>query len=393
MKKWMWVPLAGLIGAGCFSQGYAGSKGANDLRAYMHGIDAVKGKNGDTLVFFSSSGLPPTGPDEQRNWTHDIYVSHWNGGRLKEPEIFIQNPEAQEPVSVAETPDGHIMLTMEDGWNAPETVSQRYGVYDSRLNGIAPYPMDVEPGGHSGHVAAVGNKFVVFYSDDWVDGGGVDNLGTGKGVYAKIYNSDGRLEREADVAPQVREWWPMVAGSPSHALLLWQQYIPGKQSANLKMAVLDPESGEVSATKTLVGGLKYYTYKVAYIPSVERFLITGSTLKGKGFAYLVDDEGSVTAKLSCMPATVREAGIAVSGDMAYTPSQDNRLLHLKLEPSSITLAAVQPSSISWSYTGNLGLMRDASRAHWVSLTREGLEETDFDLNEGSEPKASDRCGK
>lgn len=36
-----------------------------------------------------------------------------------------------------------------------------------------------------------------------------------------------------------------------------------------------------------------------------------------------------------MPASVREAGIAVIGDRAFTPSQDGRLLHLRLTATSI----------------------------------------------------------
>ena len=48
-----------------------------DLRAYMHGIEAVKGADGRYLIFFSSSKIPPTGPDQQGDWTHDVYVSNW----------------------------------------------------------------------------------------------------------------------------------------------------------------------------------------------------------------------------------------------------------------------------------------------------------------------------
>ena len=140
--------------------------------------------------------------------------------RIGLPKIFIQKPEAQEPVSVAQTTDGHIMVSFEDGWNTPNGVNQRYGVYESILQPVAPYPLGIASGGHSGHVTAVGNNFVAFFSEGWIDGDGIDNLGTGNGVYSKVYDSRGRALRTIDIAPNVREWWPMIAGSPSRALLV-----------------------------------------------------------------------------------------------------------------------------------------------------------------------------
>ncbi len=98
-----------------------------DMRAYMHGIEAIKGADGRYLVFFSSSKYPPTGPDRQGSWTHDVYVSRWGStdARVSSPRIFIRKPEAQEPVSVAQTTDGHIMVTFEDGWTTRNEVNQR----------------------------------------------------------------------------------------------------------------------------------------------------------------------------------------------------------------------------------------------------------------------------
>ena len=364
-----------------------------DLRSYMHGIEAVKGADGRFLIFISSSGIPPKGEDENGKWTHDIYLSKWgiNDARISSPTLFIQKPEAQEPVSVAQTADGNVMLSFEDGWNTASEVNQRYGVYDATLRPIAPYPRDVATGGHSGHVAAAGMHFVVFYSEGWVNGGGVDDLGTGNGVYAKVFDSHGHLLRTTNVAPQLREWWPMVAGSSKRALLVWQQFVPYQTFANLMIAVLNPETGQLSAHNTLRSDLNYYTYKAKYIPLIERFLVTGTTVNGKGFAYLINDDGEVSATLECMPATVREADIVASENIAYTPSQDNRLLHLALTPSSIKLKAVQRSPLNWSYIGSLGLMRNLSSIHWISLTKKGVEETDFDLRNAVQPDRSDLC--
>ena len=366
---------------------------AGDLRAYMHGIGAAQGPDGTTQVFFSSSGLPPRGAGRDRNWTHDVYVARWSPSqpKLGTPRVFIRRPEAQEPVSVAQNDAGNIMLSFEDGWNTPNSVSQRYGVYTRALQPVRAYPQDVRSGGHSGHVAAVGKRFVVFYSDDWIDGGGVDNLGTGNGVYVKTYDSNGKLLQSVDVAPRVREWWPMIAASSSRALLVWQQYVDGATHARLKAAVFDPASGTLGEARVIASHLQYYTYSAAYVPSIDRFIVVGSDANGTGFAQLLDRNGATVATLACMPASVREAGIAVIGERAFTPSQDGRLLHLKLSASSIGLAATQPSAIAWTYEGSLGLVRSPTQLHWVALSPDGLREADFDLNAAQAPTARDRC--
>ncbi|MGF6970312.1 hypothetical protein OKW43_007407 [Paraburkholderia sp. WC7.3g] len=364
-----------------------------DLRAYMHGIGVTTDARGVSTVFFSSSGLPPRGAGRDRNWTHDVYIARWTPqkAKLDRPRVFISRPEAQEPVSVAQNHRGRVMVTFEDGWNTPNEVSQRYGVYTSNLRDVRPYPVDVLSGGHSGHVAAVGSRFVVFYSNDWIDGGGVDNLGTGNGVYAKIYDGDGALAQAVDVAPRVREWWPMIAGSPTRALLVWQQYVAGETFARLKAATLDPATGALGESRVIAPRLQYYTYAAAYVPSVDRFLVVATGGDGKGFAQLIDQNGETTATLACMPASVREAGIAVIGDRAFTPSQDGRLLHLRLTATSIELAGTQPSPIKWTYTGSIGLVRSPTQLHWVATSPKGLQEAEFDLNAVKPATAADRC--
>jgi len=364
-----------------------------DQRAYMHGIGAATGPGEVTYVFFSSSGLPPRGPDRNRNWTHDIYVAEWKPAQasLGKPRLLIAEQEAQEPVSVAQISAGRIMLTFEDGSNTVNSVSQRYRLYGADLQPQQAKSIDVWSGGHSGHVAAVGETFVVFYSDDWIDGGGVDNLGTGNGVYLKTYGANGQLLRSTDVARDTREWWPLIAGSKELALLVWQAFIPGETHARLKTALYRPADGALIGTQVLNDNLKYYTYGVAYVPALNSFLVVGTSDAGKGFAHLLDAAGKVTASLPCMPATVREAGVTVVGDMAYTPGQDGRLLHLKLSADAIALRGSQPSPIPWTYQGSLGLVRSPSVLHWVSLTPAGLRETDFDLSLATPPSAADLC--
>ncbi|CAN0624500.1 conserved exported protein of unknown function [Burkholderia multivorans] len=366
---------------------------ARDLRAYMHGIGAVGDAAGGYDVFFSSSGLPPRGAGPDRNWTHDVYVARWSPrtGVLARPRIFIARPEAQEPVSVAQNDAGRIMVTFEDGWNTPDEVSQRYGVYTPQLKAVRPYPVDVRAGGHSGHAAAVGPRFVVFYSEDWVEGGGVDNLGTGGGVYARIFDANGAMLRAVDVAPHVREWWPMIAGSPTRALLVWQQYVRDEHYTRLKAAVLDPQSGRLGDARVIAPRVQYYTYGTAFVPSIDRFLVVATDADGKGFAQLVDRQGATTATLACMPASVREAGITVVDANAYTPSADGRLLHLRMTPSTIELVATQHSPIAWTYLGSVGLVRSPTRLHWVALSPQGLREAEFDLSAARPATLADKC--
>ncbi|MFC0129848.1 hypothetical protein [Ralstonia solanacearum] len=375
----------------------AAGHGEGDLRRFMHGIGAVPAAATGTMnVFFSSSGLPPRGPDRNGNWPHDVYVAQWHAdsGVLDAPRLFIRKPEAQEPVSVARNRAGQVMVSFEDGWNAPENVTQRFGIYDTALRPIRPYPQQVESGGHSGHVAAVGKRFVVFYSDGWVDGGGVDNLGSGNGVYAKVYDGHGHQLRDLDIAHARREWWPMIAGGDTRALLAWQQFVPGRTDANLKIAVLDPASGHVIGERVLREQLQYYTYDVAWLPSIERFLLVG-TAQGHGFAELIDNDGKVRASIPCMPASVREAAIAVSGRTAYTPAADGRLLQLQAGPDTLTLAGTlmdtngQPAN--WRPIGSIGLVRTSGTLDWLSLTEKGLEQLRFDPAKAQPANAVDQC--
>ena len=81
-------------------------------------------------------------------------------------------------------------MSCEDG--NPD-INQHAGLWDADLNPLVGYPMTVRTGGHSGHVAALGSRFLVAYSEGWIDGGGVDNLGTGDDVWARVINDDGQV--------------------------------------------------------------------------------------------------------------------------------------------------------------------------------------------------------
>jgi hypothetical protein len=369
--------------------------GLGDERRFMHGIGWANAGGDRSWVFFSSSGLPPRGANKDGSWPHDVYVGQWSAShsRVSDVHIFISRPEAQEPVSIAQSTSGNIFVSFEDGWNTPNTVSQRYGVYQADLTPIKPYPNDVESGGHSGHVAAVGDRFVVFYSEDWVDGGGVDNLGTGRGVYVKVYNDVGKLLFHVDVAPRVREWWPMLAGSPTHALLVWQKYIPGETVAKLEFAVLDAQTGKLVRPGGGVDVLRvqYYTYAAAWVPDVNRFILEATDEMGRSSVLLIDEAGNVTAKLGCLPASVREASIGVNGNVAYVPARDGRLMSLALTGNSIELRGMQRAPFAWGNTGAIGIPHGPGAVHFISLTPVGLREADFNARDEVAPSASDRC--
>ncbi|WP_415877313.1 hypothetical protein [Burkholderia ubonensis] len=372
-------------------------KDTGDPRRFMHGIGVADASNGKRWIFFSSSGIPPRGALANGNWPHDVYVGEWSPGsaHITHVRTFLSRPEAQEPVSVAQNDRGDLFVTFEDGWNAPQEVSQRYGVYRRDLKPVKPYPNDVESGGHSGHVAAVGERFVVFYSADWVDGGGVDNLGTGGGVYLKTYDAAGRLLNHVPVAPHSREWWPVIAGSPRNALLVWQKFIEGSTDATLEYAMFDPVTAKLDKLGRLNDAIRYYVYSSAYVPAIDRFIVVTTTADQRGVAMLIAPDGRRTALRDCLPATVRESGIGVAGPNAYVPTHDGRLLTLALAPAEITVRGAQRSPIPWGTTGIAAFPANDTTMHFVSLTPSGVREADFEHGRetalaGSEAPCSDR---
>lgn len=399
MQRHKVVMTMGLLAALLAGQlAAAPRRSEGDLRRFMHGVAAVPGElPGSYNVFFSSSGLPPRGPDRQGSWTHDVYVQQWraDSGASSPPRLFIARPEAQEPVSAARNGSGQVMLTFEDGWRAgDEEVVQRYGIYDAALRPLKPYPQTVEPGGHSGHVTAVGERFVLFYSDGWVDGGGVDDLGSGNGVYARVYDAGGRRLFSLDIADEQREWWPLLAGGERVALLLWQQFVAGRQDARLKVAVLDPQTGQLSAQRVVREGLQYYSYSLSWLPGPARFLLAGNA-DGHGFAMLLDSAGKTRAIVDCLPVLVREAGMAVNGNMVYLPAADGRLMQLQADASALALTGLLPASngrrVSWRPLGSVGLLRSNGLLDWLSLTENGPQWLQFNPAMAAPPGAAEAC--
>jgi hypothetical protein len=360
-----------------------------DPRSYQHGIDFVSLPDGSYYLVWASSGNPPTSAKPDGSWPHDIYYSKINPQTPKiTPQLLISNPEAQEPASAAISSDGNIMVTTEDGWRTTNEVAQRYGVYDLNLNPVSPYPRIAYDGGHSGHVAAVDNHFVLFYSDDWVNGGGVDNLGSGDDVKAMIYSSKGELEGEIDIATgnTTRDWWPLVAGSKTRAALVWQRYVDKQTYSQLMLSILDVKQKTlvVNALK-IEDSVKYYAYSVTFLPSIERFLILGAYQNGGGFAYLLDQDGHIMAANKTLPAIVRESQSIALEQFGMVkiaqPITPNGLAILAITSSSITLKSTVADDYQWQYSGTDGVFLNPNTVYIVSTSTSGLVEKTFHLSE------------
>lgn len=348
-----------------------------DLREYQHGIDLLRRPNGQYYLIWSSQGNPPSAASG--NWTHDIYASAIDPANpVIHPTTLISQSEAQEPASSAISADGHIMITNEDGWNTNNQVAQRYGVYDSDLKGVKPYPQMVYDGGHSGHVAAVGNQFVVFYADDWMDGGGVCGLGSGKDVIAAVYDSRGNRLRSVNVATGGRDWWPMIAGSSTRAALLWQRYVSNQTYSDLMVAILDPATGNfIKSPVRLETNVHYYHYSISYLPQVDRFLVLGAYVSSGGFAYLLDHQGQVVSKNTSLPlGLVRESqqilGSYKDHAMVLSPTYPSGLMALEVTASSVTQVATIQDSYLWEYMGIDGVFTAPNKIYLVALSDAGL---------------------
>lgn len=347
---------------------------ADDPRQFMHGIGTARAPDGSHYLFYSASGLPPRGADADGNWPHDVYVSTWQPatGVLSAARPFISRPEAQEPVSVAQHANGAILLSFEDGFDTQDQVSQRYGLYGPALDPIKPYPQDILSGGHSGHAAAVEGGFVVFYSEGWVAGGGVDDLGSGDSVHAAFIDTRGRIIRQVDVASGRRAWWPALAAAPDRALLVWQQFVRGRTDAGLHAALLQPATGKLIPLGRLLDRLSYYTYQVAWMPAANRFLLAGTRSGDQGFALLITPAGKVVARAECLPATVREAEIMVRDRQALIPAADGQVIRLDVDDQDAMRAATLPVGAQWGSTGTLGMPAAGQDVMWFTLTPQGM---------------------
>ena len=422
MKKFLSLMLVlgvvfSIIGTGPFS---VFADEAEDQRVYIHGVNFVK-LDGKDLLIFSSDRYPPSEPvDTDGEWIHDVYYSEVDPataeGILPADRVHtLVNAElAQEPASAAVNSEGRLVVTCEDAeWN--EWLDQTYGMWNSDLTQapVVPYgvqlmtgggsdPENPNQGGHSGHVAASGNKFLVTFCDGWADGteedddgniiqhgGGVDGLGEGEDIFARIINADGSMGPllQTSVGEDYNEWWPLVAGSDENWLQVYQRYegepgVPSSDGGTLWGAITTAAGGgTVGAPFQIAGDIKYYYYDVTYIPAIGKYLVTG-TRTGGGFMTLIDKQGHVTATKTGLPETVREAKTVINatddGVTAVYPTFPTGAAIVKIEGNSIDLENTIEGSHEWNYMGTAGIFASDSEVLFATGTTAGIRFVRFD---------------
>lgn len=385
-------PRAATLGAALLMAGAALAFGApriaaaqDDPRALGHGLAAVMLPDGRARLFASL----PTGPvSADGGWTHDILTAIWSPGGATDWQPLVHHPDAQEPASAARMPDGRILLTYEDGWATDTGVTQRYRLYDDDLNRLAPQDdrAEIAPGAHSGHVAATRDHFVVAWSEGWIEGGGVDDLGTGHGVYATLLAGDGQPRRQIDLAPARRDWWPLVAALPDRALVVWQSLNADGTTVGLRLAGLDPGTGAVFGPVDLAGAVQPYIYDIAPVPALDLFLLTGTDAAGCGFARLIDARGQLRAAGDDLPPTRREAQALIDGHRAYVPTTGGQIVELALTATSIAPHAIHAGGPDFGTTGSLGLIGRDGALHWFALAAGSVAQARMDLTQPQPPQ-------
>lgn len=383
-----------------------------DLRDRQHGIDLLKLNSGSYYLIWSSNGNPPSAPSG--DWPHDIYYSTINPSSPSiSPVKWISGSEAQEPASSAINASGtKIFCTWEDGYNHSNEVAQMYFMSGTTLGGTASTNYNnssvFRDGGHSGHVAAVGDYFVSTWVEGWTSGGGVDGLGSGNDVYVSVNDSTGALIRNNVSVATGRQWWSDVAGSSSKALIIWQSFVSGQVYANLKMMIYDPATGTKGSVQTIMNNVLYYHYSVQYVPSIDRFLVMASKDGGAGSnsgrlcsggkAFLVDNSGTITASLDLTNGVIRESQSVINGSCAAQTMLKNGqsvfgnnssggalggLMVLNLTASSIAVSQTIDDSYQWQYIGNDGYFKDSTHVVIFALSSSGIQTKTFTINGGT----------
>ena len=400
-----------------------------DDRQYQHGIDFISLQNGSYwLIWASAPGDPPQNEshsllingEECRYFTHDVYYSHINTKHPsldKKPLIIL--PEAQEPISAAISTDQHILLTMEDGSDSNITsecngvIQQRYQIFDNTLKPKSELKTVVINNAHSGHAAAVGKQFVIIYVKERTNTDPIYNKESGSEVFLEVIDTQGKPNYHRKVTDDNNiptDWWPLIAGSANHVLLVWQRYVNNDRRVSLMYAVYNPATDQFIKPSTLLETDVYnYHYDVQYLPSIDRFIIVGNHLgvmsvspqgkaatvkRQKGFAYLLDNDGHIVAQwntvLKCKICNsyrthtfVREAQPAI-----YANEQEVKVLY-PTKPKGALLFSVDPTSINalrffdddyyWHSIGTDGIFLDATTAFFATLSPLGLQTRTFNL--------------
>lgn len=394
---------------------------AADRREYQHGVQFLPaGEHEYWLLWSSSAGNPPQGKRTRifadgshcDYFTHDIYYARLDARQPKiDARLLISLPEAQEPVSAAVATDGTTLVTFEDGSDSNITtecwgsIQQRFTVYTGSLTAKTGLQTVAISGAHSGHVAAVGNQFAIAYSEGWVSGDD-DDSSTGRKIFLDIVSTQGKLLIHQAVVngKKSRDWWPLIAGSPRYALLVWQRFVTNSHRAILMYAVYDPAAGRLlKPPAPLQTQVYYYYYDVQYLAGINRFLVVGNQLgemarkngrstmllkTQKGFATLLDEQGEVVAHWSASQVCeacggyhthpfVREAQPAVYDDekqvQVLYPVKPKGALLFSITADSILLRDYVPDDYYWHSLGTDGIFLQRNKAYFASLSPLGLQ--------------------
>jgi hypothetical protein len=292
-----------------------------------------------------------------------------------EPKILVSQPEAQEPPSAAINTRGTILMTAEDGDGG---INQHAGLWDSSLRVLKKYPFPIKHGGHSGHVAAMGDKFLIAYGEGWVERGGFLDRGTGKDIYVRVVEDDGTRHNETKIAAGHRDGWPLLAGSDRNWLVVWQRY----PEMTLHLALIDA-GGRMEAQRQISDGMPVrYAYDVEFAPQLASYVVAGSSGEG-GFVALVGLRGEILKIQRGLPPMASESRIVIGGNgsqvIGVYPVRPRGVAVVRLSAGAIELAKVIDHPYAWDYAGTTGTFVASGRVLFATLSTTGLHLISIDL--------------
>jgi hypothetical protein len=350
---------------------------AEDHRAWQHGVN-LAWLGGKLLVVWASAGNPPQ-PNVGGDWPHDIYYAWLDLAAMRgvatrhaieelapvNPQTLVAVPEAQEPPSAAVNSKGTLLVTSEDGHGG---INQNAGLWDSNLRELRAYPFQIRRGGHSGHAAAMGERFLVAYGEGWVDGGGWRGRGTGQNLHARIVGNDGARMPEVTLSAGQRDSWPLVAGSDRNWLVVWQRY----PELALRFALVGA-SGKVLKQRRIAGDLPLrYAYDVAYSPDIKAYVVAG-TSAGAGFISLVSRNGEITRTRKGLAPMTAESRLALGANSigAY-PAAPSGVAVVRISATAIEPLRIVQHPYAWDYSGTAGTFITPERLVLATLSTSGL---------------------
>ena len=349
-----------------------------DHRAWQHGVDLIR-VGARMLLVWSSAGNPPK-PNPGGDWPHDVYYA-WleNENSPIKPRVLVSRPEAQEPASVAINARGTILMTAEDGNGG---INQHAGLWDSSLRVLREYPITVRRGGHSGHAAAMGDRFLIAYSEGWVEGGGFLERGTGKDIHARVVRNDGSIGREIDIAVdgdhRHRDGWPLVAGSDRNWLVVWQRY----PELSLQAALIGA-AGTVIARRKIADRMPIrYAYAVEFAPQIASYVVAGSSGE-EGFVSLVSLAGEIVGTRRGLPPMASESRIVLGWDgqqlTGVYPVRPRGVAVVRISQGAVELVRLIEHPYPWDYSGTTGLFVAPGRVLFATLSTTGIRLIAVDL--------------